>query len=109
MDVLHLELEVLGAAGLDDVAVIEHFLCVLAGFVSARAEGCHVITSDCPVAFVQHVVNLDGADFERVAARVVSLSEKRLQVLRYLLDSGWIHHVRHQVKELVLSQDTIKV
>ena len=95
MDVLHLELEVLSAAGLDDVAVIQDFLGVLAGFIAACAEGCHVIASDGSVAFVEHMVNLNGADLEGVAARVISLCKKRLQVLRYLLDSGRIHHVRH--------------
>ena len=109
MDVLHLELEVFGAAGLDDVAVIQDFSGVLTGFIAARAEGRHVIACDGSIAFVQHMINLNGADLEGVAARVITLGQKRLQMLRYLFDSGWIHHVRYQVKELILSQDTIQV
>ena len=64
MNVLHLELEVLGAAGLDDVAVIQDFLGVLSGIIAARAEGRHPVASDGSIAFIQHMINLNRADLE---------------------------------------------
>lgn len=73
VDVLDLELVILGPACLYAVTIVEHHERVLARCIPARANRSHILIGEDPVALGEHLNELLLADLEEVSSRVVAL------------------------------------